>query len=88
MAVDKTRLGLALWTKIKTHTAFNPAITPALDAEGLSLWTDVADEILKELVTNMKTLPGNLTVTPGSFAAGGDAVTGVGTVSAGKGNVE
>ncbi len=66
MALDKDRLGLALWTRVKTETSFGGALTPALDAKGLSLWTGIADEIIKEFIGNAVVT--GTTATPGAQA--------------------
>lgn len=51
MAMDKTRLGSALWTAVK---AVQPTAPPSLteDAKGLAVWTDVADQIIQEVIAN------------------------------------
>lgn len=63
MAMDKDRLGLNIWTFVKTQTSFGAAMTPALEASGLALWTGIADEIIKEItdhavVTSTTSTPG------------------------------
>lgn len=63
MAMNKDRLGLNIWTFVKTQTSFGAAMTPALEASGLALWTGIADEIIKEItdhavVTSTTTTPG------------------------------
>ena len=63
MAMDKARLGQNIWTFVKTQTSFGAALTPALEASGLALWTGIADEIIKEItdhavVTSTTTTPG------------------------------
>lgn len=63
MAMDKARLGQNIWTFVKTQTSFGAALTPALEASGLALWTGIAEEIIKEItdhavVTSTTTTPG------------------------------
>ena len=62
--LDKDRLGAAIWAAVKTVGGpYTPAISPALDAQGLNLWTKVADEIIKEFAANSDVAPGTFTVT-------------------------
>ncbi len=49
MAMDKDRLGTAIWTAIKALHTYNPAITAPMDAAGLLLWKEIAEEIILEI---------------------------------------
>jgi hypothetical protein len=62
MGMDKDRLGLAIWTFVKTQTSFGAALTAPLDAAGLALWKGIANEIILEIqghavVTSTTTTP-------------------------------
>lgn len=61
--LDKTRLGAALWARVKLESGgYTPGIGPVQDAQGLQLWTGIADEIIKEFTTNAV-----VPVQPGTF---------------------
>lgn len=77
MAMDKNRLGAALWAAVKATTTFNPTISPVEDAKGLALWTTVADQIIQEVI-------GHSVVTVNSFTA---SVSGVQSGGSSSGNL-
>lgn len=52
MSLLGSRLGAAIWTAVKATQSYSPAITPAQDAQGLAVWTAVANEIVTEITTN------------------------------------
>lgn len=49
MAMDKDRLGSAIWTAVKALYSYGPDMTPTMDAAGLLLWKTVADKIILEI---------------------------------------
>ena len=82
MALDKDRLGAALWARIKSNESFSPPIGGPEDARGLQQWTGIADEIIKEFVQNavVPVTVANVTgVTPGGGSSGPG--TGTGTIT-------
>lgn len=63
MAMDKDRIGTAIWTAVKALYSYSPSITPAADAAGLALWKVISDQIILEIqghavVTSTTSTPG------------------------------
>lgn len=70
MAMDKNRLGDAIWAAIKaTYGAYMPAMTSQYDTLGRDLWRAVADEIISEIDTNADIVlaTDDITIQPGTF---------------------
>lgn len=85
MSLDKNRFGAALWARIKVEAGpFTPGIGATQDAQGLQIWTAIADEIIKEFDINADIVlaAADIHVTPGTFANGGGPVTGQAEIAA------
>lgn len=70
MALDKNRLGNAIWAAVKqVYGPYTPAISPFYEQRGIDLWTAVADEIIKEIDQNADIVltNANIHIEPGTF---------------------
>lgn len=78
MALDKDRLGVALWERVKLiNGAHSPAMTASQETAGLTMWKGIADELIKEFKTNAV-----IPVLPGTFKDGAALpITGAGVGS-------
>lgn len=68
MALDKDRLGAAMWTAVKNLNTYGTSMTSAADAKGLAHYKAIADEIIKEFIGNAVVT--GTTETPGAQAGG------------------
>lgn len=84
--LDKDRLGAAFWNKVKNVGGpFTPAIGSAQNAQGLALWTAIAEELINEIKTNgvIDLSNGDVEILPGTFKDSLSApITGKGTNNA------
>lgn len=76
MAMDKDRLGAAIWTAVKAQTSFGAELDATQDAKGLALWKAIANQILLEITGHA--VVSSTTSTPGA-TAGPTTLPGTGT---------
>ena len=70
MALDKDRLGAALWARVKSENGpYTPPMAGAQEAQGLKFWKGIAGELINEIKNNgdIDLASADVSILPGTF---------------------